>query len=98
MCSHASRMGRGWGNDPRKEPKRTAVTVRCYDSVDRGYYGATTEKTDEGRFRFCCEKALVDRFVDSLTGSPSPWGAVQVAREFFYQRGRTDVVALAANG
>jgi len=42
---------------------------------------------------FANEKVLVDRFVARLHEGESPWGNVQVATEFFYQRGRTDVIA-----
>ena len=44
------------------------------------------------------ERSLVDQFVGCLTSAFAPWGAVQVGREFDYNRGRTDVVALAPNG
>jgi len=44
------------------------------------------------------EKTLVDEFVNSLSILPGPWGMLQTAREFFYQRGRTDVIALADDG
>jgi hypothetical protein len=41
---------------------------------------------------FVNEKTLVDSFISRLTKGQSPWGEVQVATEFFYQRGRTDVI------
>jgi hypothetical protein len=44
------------------------------------------------------EVNLVRQLVRELRSSQSPWGNVQVAREFSYQRGRTDVVALMAGG
>lgn len=44
------------------------------------------------------ELNLVRQLVRQLRSSRSPWGRVQVAREFSYQRGRTDVVALMAGG
>jgi hypothetical protein len=44
------------------------------------------------------EKALVDHFLEVLNVLPSPWGSIRTAREFFYQRGRTDVIALAEDG
>lgn len=44
------------------------------------------------------EKALVDEFVIFLNYLASPWGPLRTAREFFYQRGRTDVIALAEDG
>jgi hypothetical protein len=42
---------------------------------------------------FANEQILVRLFVARLTSGTSPWGAVQVATEFYYQRGRTDIVA-----
>lgn len=47
---------------------------------------------------FTNEKSLVDYFVSSLSSFPSPWGPVDFATEFFYQRGRTDLVALSQDG
>lgn len=45
------------------------------------------------------EKALVDAFSEALTASADPWGGLlEHALEFFYQRGRTDVVALSPEG
>lgn len=43
------------------------------------------------------EQALVTLFVSRLSGNRSPWGVMQVATEFYYQRGRTDIVACTAN-
>jgi hypothetical protein len=45
---------------------------------------------------FANEKLLVESFVSQLGTDRSPWGTVQVATEFNYQRGRTDVVAYTA--
>ncbi len=42
---------------------------------------------------FADEKMLVESFVSRLSDGDSPWGTVRVATEFFYQRGRTDIVA-----
>jgi hypothetical protein len=42
---------------------------------------------------FANEQTLVTSFVSRLNEEASPWGAVQVATEFYYQRGRTDVIA-----
>jgi hypothetical protein len=47
--------------------------------------------------RFANELALVEVFVSRLSTNRSPWGTVQVATEFYYQRGRTDVVAYTAD-
>jgi hypothetical protein len=44
---------------------------------------------------FSTEKMLVDQFVRGLGSDTNPWGPVSVSCEFFYSRGRTDVVALA---
>jgi hypothetical protein len=44
------------------------------------------------------EHSLVREFVRRLRSSRSPWGKVQVAREFSYQRGRADVLALQDKG
>ena len=46
---------------------------------------------------FADEGFLVECFIERLP-TASPWGAVQAATEFYYQRGRTDVVAHAADG
>jgi hypothetical protein len=42
---------------------------------------------------FANEQTLVTSFVSRLSGEGSPWGPVQVATEFYYQRGRADVIA-----
>jgi hypothetical protein len=42
------------------------------------------------------EQTLVTSFVSRLSAKGSPWGAVQVATEFDYQRGRTDIIACTA--
>lgn len=44
------------------------------------------------------ESALVDEFLCQLGKFTSPWGRVQVSREFFYRNGRTDVIAVAGDG
>lgn len=44
------------------------------------------------------EKSLVDSFVRHLRTRESHWGTVQVRREFDYQRGRTDVLAVSEDG
>ena len=43
------------------------------------------------------EQTLVTLFVSRLSADASPWGTVQVATEFYYQRGRTDIVVYTAN-
>ena len=42
---------------------------------------------------FTNEQNLVTSFISGLSRIESPWGSVQVATEFYYQRGRTDIVA-----
>lgn len=44
------------------------------------------------------EKALVDKFVAKLRSSASPWGFVSVGREFRYDGGLTDVIAVQEHG
>jgi hypothetical protein len=46
---------------------------------------------------FANEQTLVKSFVSRLSTDRSPWGTVQVATEFYYQRGRTDIVAYTAD-
>jgi hypothetical protein len=41
------------------------------------------------------EMTLVNSFISRLSSDRSPWGVVRVAREFDYQRGRTDIVVHA---
>jgi hypothetical protein len=47
---------------------------------------------------FTTEQHLVDSFVCLLESAATPWGSVRVGREFFYARGRTDVIAVAEEG
>lgn len=47
---------------------------------------------------FFDEKSLVNQFVLTLQSTSSPWGNLKIASEFFYQRGRTDIVALSSTG
>lgn len=44
---------------------------------------------------YLTEKMLVDQFVRVLGSEGNPWGPLSVSCEFFYARGRTDVLALA---
>ena len=44
---------------------------------------------------FANEKMLVDRLLDLLQSQSTFCGSVRVGPEFFYSRGRTDVVAVA---
>lgn len=47
---------------------------------------------------FANEKTLVNSFISQLSADRSPWGVVRVAKEFDYQRGRTDIVAHTIDG
>lgn len=44
------------------------------------------------------EQHLVDSFVEHLHEQQTPWGPLTIALEFFYQRGRVDVIARTADG
>ncbi|MEA2163769.1 MAG: hypothetical protein QOK37_1896 [Thermoanaerobaculia bacterium] len=44
------------------------------------------------------ERELVDEFTRALSDDIGLWGSVAFAQEFYYVRGRTDVVALTADG
>lgn len=44
------------------------------------------------------ERELVDDFTRALMDGLELWGSVNFAEEFYYLRGRTDVVALTADG
>ena len=44
------------------------------------------------------ERALVELFVSHLNEPNTPWGPVNCALEFFYHRGRTDIVACTMDG
>lgn len=46
---------------------------------------------------FVDEEGLVESFIRSAE-SRSPWGELNLRPEFFYQRGRTDVVAVSGEG
>jgi hypothetical protein len=47
---------------------------------------------DGGKFDH--EQQLVNRFLEHLRSNASPWGKMNAASEFFYQSGRTDVIAV----
>lgn len=68
-----------------------------YGLCDIGQFekiGGVTFKTSEGNLVYSTEKMLVDQFVRVLGGEDNPWGPMAVSCEFFYARGKTDVVAL----
>ena len=47
---------------------------------------------------FSDEKSMVSCFIQHLQMVSSPWGSLKFETEFYYQRGRTDVVAVAQDG
>ena len=47
---------------------------------------------------YSSEQTLVESFLEHLQTEVTPWGPLDVGVEFFYQRGRVDVVALATDG
>lgn len=47
---------------------------------------------------FTDEQSLVSYFVSSIQSNTSPWGQVKLAQEFFYQRGRTDLIVISSSG
>lgn len=47
---------------------------------------------------FLDEKAMVFRFIEILEQATTPWGELQIGTEFFYQRGRTDLIAVSEEG
>ena len=49
-------------------------------------------------YPFPTEQALVESFVMCLHEADTPWGPLEVGLEFFYHRGRTDVVACTTEG
>src|SRR5438876_9276871 len=48
--------------------------------------------------KYASERELVDDFTRALADGLEAWGSVDFAEEFYYLRGRTDVVALTADG
>lgn len=44
------------------------------------------------------EQELVDAFCSALCVQNTPWGELTLAREFGYERGRTDVVGVDSDG
>jgi hypothetical protein len=44
------------------------------------------------------EEALINKFLAQLRGPSAPWPIAGVQTEFDYRRGRTDVVAVSAEG
>lgn len=48
--------------------------------------------------KYAYERELVNAFTRALADGLALWGSVDFAEEFYYLRGRTDVVALTADG
>lgn len=47
---------------------------------------------------FTDEQSLVRRFLEHIRDVSCPWGDIRVRPEFFYNRGRTDLVAVSEDG
>jgi hypothetical protein len=47
---------------------------------------------------YSSERELVNGFLENLRRDRTPWHCVHVSTEFFYQRGRTDVIVLDIAG
>lgn len=47
---------------------------------------------------YSSEQALVDNFLVCLQQGDAPWVSQGVCKEFFYQRGRTDIISVTKNG
>lgn len=47
---------------------------------------------------FSDEQSLVRVFVKHVQGVASPWGEIKIKPEFFYNRGRADLVAVSEDG
>ena len=45
-----------------------------------------------------CEQELVDHFLTVLDADQTPWGPLALVSEFFYHRGRVDVVGVSPSG
>lgn len=58
---------------------------------------ATSPARRSAKLEFSSEAALVDCFVSEL-GDAEPWGRVEVAREWDYRNGITDVLARDSDG
>ena len=50
------------------------------------------------KIKYSSEDSLVEDFCTVLESNEHPWGQLQVKREFDYNRGRTDVVAIDRGG
>ncbi len=48
--------------------------------------------------KYSSEDSLVEDFCSILKSDEHPWGQLQIEREFDYNRGRTDVVAIDRSG
>jgi hypothetical protein len=55
-------------------------------------------RAGEGERSYALESGLVEDLVRYLSGEISPWGQLALVREFFYQRGRTDLVGVSEGG
>lgn len=53
---------------------------------------------DQRRDEYPSEALLVEEFCSALESDRSPWGKLEIIREFSYGGGRTDVVAVDSEG
>ena len=50
------------------------------------------------KMAYQCEQELVDHFLAVIDADQTPWGPLAVVPEFFYHRGRVDVVGVSPSG
>lgn len=55
------------------------------------------QKRSNSNMTFQSEQCLVDELVSILETDQTPWGRVDIGREFDYSRGRTDVLAISGS-
>jgi hypothetical protein len=79
-----------------------ATVARYEAAAGRGMLtaraAARTPDSGEETTSHRSERCFVDSFVTAAASHESPWGALSLAREFDYLRGRPDVVALTSDG
>lgn len=71
---------------------RTVVTFDQVTAYDGGPMNLPSEVT------YQCEKELVDHFLAVIDADQAPWGPLVLMPEFFYHRGRVDVVGVSPSG
>ena len=75
---------------------------RCTPGADRAVVSASdynVESMNSGvDMAYKCEQELVDHFLEVIDADQSPWGPLVLVPEFFYHRGRVDVVGVSPTG